>query len=177
MKKLTFAALFLVAAFALAGCSSDNSPTAVAGGEKVRPEERTTLKDVALAVNAETGEFSTLIAALVATGLDAVVDGVRPYTVFAPTDEAFAALDLDADNIGDMDPETLTEILLYHVTSGNRAAASVANVRQIRMANGGFVAVTADMDGKIYVNDAEVILANVAADNGYIHVIDAVLLP
>jgi uncharacterized surface protein with fasciclin (FAS1) repeats len=177
MKKLTLATLLLVAAFALAGCSNDNSPTAVTGAEKVRPDDRTTLKDVALAVNEETGEFSTLIAALVATGLDGVVDGVRPYTVFAPTDEAFAALDLNADNIGEMDPEVLTNILLYHVTNGRRAAVSIAHVRQIAMANGEFVAVTADVDGKVYVNDAEIVAVDVAADNGFIHVIDAVLLP
>jgi len=177
MKKLALIALSLVAAFALAACSGENGPTAVSAPEKARPEERTTLVDVAVAVNAETGEFSTLIAAVLAAELDGALGGVRPLTVFAPTDAAFAELGYDADNIGDVDKATLTQILLYHVTNGNRAANSVADARQLRMLNKGFTKVSADMDGGVFINDAKIVTPNVAADNGYIHVIDTVLMP
>ena len=145
MKKLTIALLSLIAVFALSGCSEDNNPTAVSGAEKARPDERTTLVDVAVAVNAETGEFSTLIAAVLAAELDGVLSGVRPFTVFAPTDAAFEALGYDAESIVELDKETLTGILLYHVTNGKRAAASVVNAKQIRMLNMGFASISAGM--------------------------------
>jgi uncharacterized surface protein with fasciclin (FAS1) repeats len=128
-------------------------------------------------VNADTGEFSTLIAAVLATGLDGVLDGVRPYTVFAPTDAAFAELDLNADNIGELDRDALTDILLYHVTSGKRAAASVVNARSLRMANGDFARIATDVNGKVSIAGAGIVQVDVAADNGFIHVIDKVMMP
>jgi uncharacterized surface protein with fasciclin (FAS1) repeats len=176
MKKLTTTLLILTAAFVLAGCSEDKSPASITGVDKVKPSERTTVVDVALSVNADTGEFSTLIAALVSADLVGALGGNGQYTVFAPTDEAFAALDLNADNIGDMDTATLADILLYHVAKGRRMAEDVVSSTQIRMLNGEFTEIGL-MDGAAYIDDAMIVNTDVPADNGVIHVIDAVLLP
>ena len=176
MKKLMITTLFLVAAFALTGCSEDNNPTSVNAVDKVKPSERTTIVDVALAVNAESGEFSTLIAAVVAADLVGALSGNGQLTVFAPTDAAFAELDLNADNIGDLDTATLTNILLYHVANGRRMAEDVVSSDQIRMKNGQFTMISVTDDGA-YINDSMIVATDVPADNGVIHVIDAVLLP
>ena len=176
MKKLMITSLFLVAAFALTGCSEDNNPTSVNAVDKVKPSERTTIVDVALAVNAESGEFSTLIAAVVAADLVDALSGNGQLTVFAPTDEAFAKLDLNADNIGEMDQDALTGILLYHVAKGRRMAEDVVSSDQIRMLNGRRTMISL-MDGGAYINDSMIVATDVPADNGVIHVIDTVLLP
>jgi uncharacterized surface protein with fasciclin (FAS1) repeats len=132
--------------------------------------------ETAIAVNAESGEFSTLIAAVQAAGLVDVLDGNRQFTVFAPTDAAFAALGLNAGNVGTaLDDATLTDILLYHVTTGRKDAAEVVASDTIRMLNGDRVDVT--VGGGVFVDDAEVIITDIRTSNGIIHVIDAVLLP
>ena len=132
--------------------------------------------ETAIAVNAESGEFSTLIAAVQAAGLVDVLNGNRQFTVFAPTDAAFAALGLNAGNVGTaLDAATLTDILLYHVTTGRKDAAEVVASDTIRMLNGDRVDVT--VGGGVFVDDAEVIITDIRTSNGIIHVIDAVLLP
>lgn len=132
--------------------------------------------DVAIAINQETGEFSTLIAALQAADLVDALHAKRKLTVFAPTDAAFAELGLDAGNIGTLPRETLTNILLYHVTRGNRLSQSVVNADRMRMLNGQFTFVSATGAG-VSVNDAQIVQVDVLAGNGVIHVIDGVLLP
>jgi uncharacterized surface protein with fasciclin (FAS1) repeats len=139
-------------------------------------KERTSIVDVALQVNAETGEFATLIAAVVAANLVPVLDANRQFTVFAPTDAAFAELGLDASNIGSMDKAALTSILLYHVAPGSRPAEDVLKSEKIRTIAKKFLAVRVAADGA-FVNDAKILMPDVLADNGVIHVIDAVLLP
>jgi uncharacterized surface protein with fasciclin (FAS1) repeats len=176
MKTLMIATLMLVSAGALTGCSEDMNPTAVNDADKVKPSERTTIVDVALGVNADTGEFSTLIAALVAADLVDALNGNGQLTVFAPTDAAFAKLDLDADNIGDLDKGALSNILLYHVAKGNRMAEDVVSSTQIRMLNGEFTSISL-MDGGAYIDESMIIATDVPADNGVIHIIDTVLLP
>ena len=132
--------------------------------------------ETAIAVNAESGEFSTLLAAVQAAGLVDVLNGNRQFTVFAPTDAAFAALGLNAGNVGTaLDEKTLTDILLYHVTTGRKDAAAVVASDTIRMLNGDRVDVT--VGGGVFVDDAEVIATDIKTSNGIIHVIDAVLLP
>jgi transforming growth factor-beta-induced protein len=158
--------LMLPAVALLAACGNDD-PTAPAGPNVV---------EVAQAVNAESGEFSTLIAAVVAAGLVEELSGPGQRTVFAPTDAAFAELNLNAQNIGDLPLETLTDILLYHVATGRRDAAAVVSVNEIGMANGGTAEIRLENDGP-YINDARIIATDVEASNGIIHVIDAVLLP
>lgn len=176
MKKFALTLVALSALFALAGCSDESNPVAFDNADKVKPSERTTLVDVALAVNADSGEFSTLIAAVLATGLDGALSGNGQKTVFAPTDAAFAALDLNADNIGELDTATLTEILLYHVAKGRRAAEDVVSSEQIRMLNREFTTISL-MDENAYIDGAMIVMTDVFADNGVIHVIDAVLMP
>jgi uncharacterized surface protein with fasciclin (FAS1) repeats len=134
------------------------------------------LVGTAIAVNQETGEFSTLIAAVLAADLAPALSTKRQLTVFAPTDAAFAELGLNADNVGELPKDVLTDILLYHVTHGVRQAVSIVNARQVRMLNGD-LAYPSVQEGSVYVNDSRVVAANVRASNGVIHVIDAVLLP
>lgn len=129
------------------------------------------------------GGFTTLITALEATGLDTVVaDLDTDFTVFAPTDAAFAALGQDTINALLADPDTLKDILLYHVIAGSEvladAAISVASGSDsvIEMANGKKAALS--LGGtNLFINLSQVTTANVLADNGVIHVIDKVLLP
>ena len=176
MKKLMITTLFLVSLIALTGCSEDNNPMSVSGDDKVKPSERTTIVDVAIGINEETGEFSTLIAAVLAADLAGALSGNGQLTVFAPTDEAFAKLDLNAENIGDLDKDALTGILLYHVAKGRRMAEDVVASDQIRMLNGQRTMIGL-MDGMAYINDSKIVATDVPADNGVIHVIDSVLLP
>lgn len=137
-----------------------------------------TIVDVALQVNAGTGEFDTLIAALMAAD-PAVLQklaGNGQRTVFAPTDAAFAAIGLDETNIGTVPQDALTNILLYHVANGRRDAADVTSSTQIRMLNGQFTQISV-VNGGAFINDAQIVGTDVFAANGVIHVIDSVLLP
>jgi uncharacterized surface protein with fasciclin (FAS1) repeats len=134
------------------------------------------LVDVALSVNASTGEFSTLIAALQAADLVEAIAAPGQRTVFAPTDAAFAELGLNEWNIGTLDTGTLTEILLYHVTPGRRQANSVAKATRLRMLNGDFTRISVQA-GNVYIDNARIVQTDVLAANGVIHVIDSVLLP
>lgn len=130
--------------------------------------------DIALAVNAENGEFSTLIAAVQAAGLVDALDARRQLTVFAPTDAAFAQLGLNAGNIGSVDRATLTNILLYHVAPGERFATDVLASSKIRMLNKGFAVVDA---GAGTIDGAPIVGTDIDASNGVIHIVSKVLLP
>ena len=129
------------------------------------------------------GSFTTLVAALQATGLDTVLDDPEStFTVFAPTDAAFALLGQDTINALLADPDTLKDILLYHVISGSEilqdGAISVAQSgsNKVGMANLRQTALTL-ADSTLYINKSAVSLADVMADNGVIHVVDQVILP
>ncbi len=135
-----------------------------------------TIVDIALAVNEETGEFSTLIAALVEADLVEVLDGRRQFTVFAPTDEAFATLGLNAGNIGTLPVEALTNILLYHVSPGERFAEDVISSTRIRTVSKGFTFPSVTADG-VFINQSKILAVDIDASNGVIHIIDTVLLP
>ena len=128
-------------------------------------------------VAAAAGGFETLLAAVTAAGLGETLSGEGPFTVFAPTDAAFAALPagtvetLLADPTGD-----LTQILLYHVVPGKVMAADVTDGLEAETAQGGKVKFTV-ADGKVMINGANIVATDIAASNGVIHVIDAVILP
>lgn len=145
----------------------------------VGDEESTTLLNIVdTAVAAET--FTTLVAALQATELDTVLaDETKTYTVFAPTDSAFEKLGEDTINMLLGDTPTLSDILLYHVVPdlavSSDAATDLAG-SMVDMANGDKVAVTVD-NGTLFINMSEVIVTDVQASNGVIHVIDTVLTP
>lgn len=146
------------------------------------PKDIDSIVDVALEINGETGEFSILIAALLAAdpAVISTLDGKGQFTVFAPTDEAFVALlnelGLTADELLS-DQELVTEVLLYHVAHGRRYANSVVTANRVRMLNKSFTypegATLTDNQGRT----ANIVMTDVTADNGVIHVIDKVVLP
>jgi uncharacterized surface protein with fasciclin (FAS1) repeats len=124
--------------------------------------------------------FSTLVAAVQQAGLVDALDGNRHYTVFAPTDDAFAAIGLNAGNIDTVPAAELKNILLYHVTNGDRNSQSVIPADSIRMANGERTFPQLTSEGAFIEganSTAEIVIPDVNASNGVIHVIDTVLLP
>jgi len=124
------------------------------------------------------GSFNTLATALQAAGLADTLKGKGPFTVFAPTDEAFSKL--QAGTVDSLlkpeNKEKLKAILLYHVVSGDVTAAQVMKLSSAKTINGQNLKLTVN-DGTVMVNDAKVVKADVVASNGVIHVIDTVLLP
>jgi uncharacterized surface protein with fasciclin (FAS1) repeats len=147
-----------------AGCSSEDDPSS-------STETKTTLTDVARA----NGNFTTLVGALEATGLDMALEGDGPFTVMAPTDEAFARL---PDGVVEsLDAATLEKILKYHVVAGEARAEDVVTMTSATTLEGDSFSISAGADG-VFLNAAtEVVQTDVLADNGVIHVIDSVLLP
>jgi uncharacterized surface protein with fasciclin (FAS1) repeats len=129
-------------------------------------------------VAAENGSFTTLVAAVKAAGLVDTLKGEGPFTVFAPTDEAFAKLPAGTVEML-LKPENkdkLVAVLTYHVVSGKVMAADVVNVKSAATVQGQMLMVKAD-DSGVMINNAKVVMADVKASNGVIHVIDTVLLP
>jgi uncharacterized surface protein with fasciclin (FAS1) repeats len=146
------------------------------------PDPRPSLLDLALQLNAEgdyAGVFDSLIAAVLAAdpSVAAALSGSDPLTVFAPTDEAFAALDLNPDTIAGLGQETLTDILLYHVAAGQKMAAEVLGMASIPMLKGGLLLQSGGVLTDNLGRTATIIVTDVEAANGVIHVIDAVVLP
>ena len=121
------------------------------------------------------GSFTTLVAAVQAAGLVDTLKGAGPFTVFAPTDEAFAKLPEGTVEALLKDIPKLTKILTYHVVAGKVMAADVVNLTSAKTVEGSEVKI--DASNGVKINDSTVTTADVAADNGVIHIIDAVLLP
>ncbi|MBE26098.1 MAG: beta-Ig-H3/fasciclin, partial [Saprospirales bacterium] len=122
-------------------------------------------------------DHNTLEAAVIAAGLVETLSGDGPFTVFAPTDAAFAALPEGTVESLLEDPSgALTDILLYHVASGTALSTDLSDGMMVTTLNGKSVTVTINDDG-VFINDAQVTVADIVADNGVVHVIDAVLLP
>ena len=122
------------------------------------------------------GSFTTLVAAVQAAGLVDTLKGAGPFTVFAPTDEAFAKLPAGTVEGLLKDPAKLKDILLYHVVTGKVMAADAAKLTSADTVLGKPITIKV-VDGKVMINDATVPLPDVGASNGVIHVIDTVLLP
>ncbi|WP_206485275.1 fasciclin domain-containing protein [Thalassotalea sp. G2M2-11] len=156
--------------FMLQACNSDSDT------DVVFPEKPVvTIVDAAAA----DGNFTTLVTALEATGLDSTLaDTDARFTVFAPTDDAFALLGQDTIDALLADTDTLSNILTYHVISGEvNAEAAIASAGQtVEMVNGDSIGLSLDGDN-LLVNTATVTMTDIETDNGIIHVIDAVLLP
>jgi uncharacterized surface protein with fasciclin (FAS1) repeats len=163
----------VLSVFLLQGCNdNDNDVIEQVSQDVVAP---TTIVDAAV----NDGNFTTLVAALQATGLDTTLaDTDAKFTVFAPTDKAFALLGQDTIDALLADTDKLSDILTYHVISGEvDAAAAIALAgTTVDMVNGDAVGLSLDGD-KLLVNTATVIITDIQTDNGIIHVIDAVLLP
>ena len=129
-------------------------------------------------IASENGNFNTLVAAVKAAGLAETLQGAGPFTVFAPTDAAFAKLSAGTVESLLANPEKLASILTFHVVAGKVMAGDIVKSNGAKPAtvNGEALNVVV-RDGKVFVNGAQVVTADIVASNGVIHVIDAVLLP
>lgn len=121
------------------------------------------------------GRFNTLVTAIEAAGLVETLKGEGPFTVFAPTDEAFAKIPSDTLDGLLKDKEALTAVLTYHVVAGKVLAADVAGLDSVATVEGRSIAIST-ADG-VKVNDANVVTTDIMTSNGVIHVIDTVLMP
>jgi uncharacterized surface protein with fasciclin (FAS1) repeats len=130
-----------------------------------------TIVDVAV----QAGKFNTLVQAVQAAGLVETLSGEGPFTVFAPTDEAFAQIPQETLQAVLADKEKLTAILTYHVVPGKLMAADVVRSTQLQTVQG--QSITVSTEGGVRVDDANVIQTDIEADNGVIHVIDQVIMP
>jgi transforming growth factor-beta-induced protein len=186
MKRLVMLPLLLAMTLILAACPAAQTPAPAAPAATATPvpvqptpepemDESAEMNIVETAIAA--GNFTTLVAAVEAAGLVDALSGEGPFTVFAPTDEAFAALPagtveaLLADPSGD-----LTQILLYHVISGQVMAADVTDGLEAETLQGSTVSFMVMADG-VMINEANIIATDIETSNGVIHVIDAVILP
>jgi transforming growth factor-beta-induced protein len=189
MKRLTVVSLFVlvIASLVLAACAPATTPTAEMQptqpptvepvATSVPPTEAPMPKDIIDTAIAD-GRFTTLVAAIQAAGLVDALKAEGPFTVFAPTDDAFVKLPagtvetlLQPENL-----EQLKNILLYHVVSGKVMAADVTKLESASTLLGEDVTVKTDM-GSVYINDAKVTVTDIETANGVIHVIDTVILP
>ena len=137
-------------------------------------KEMTTTKDI---VAIATTDAKTLTAAVKAAGLVGTLQGKGPFTVFAPTDAAFSAIQPEVDKL--LKPESkakLSKILTYHVVSGKMKASDLKDGQELTTVEGGKLKVTV-LDGKVTVGGAKVTTADINASNGVIHSIDKVLIP
>jgi uncharacterized surface protein with fasciclin (FAS1) repeats len=169
MKRSTFNTVAAMAALIV-------SP-ALAKAQTSAAAENVTGKTI-VQVAIESGKFNTLVGALKAAGLVETLEGPGPFTVFAPSDDAFAKLPAGTIQALVADRERLTAILTYHVVAGKVMSADIvkANGAMPKTVNGQTVDVVV-RGGTVYVNRAKVVSADIVASNGVIHVIDTVLMP
>ena len=175
MKPFSLLSILLVAIIALAACAPQPTPVPTPEPTAIPEPQLSDIVDTAVA----DGRFTTLTAALGAAELVETLKGEGPFTVFAPTDDAFAKLPegtvatlLLPENL-----EQLKSILLYHVVSGKVMASDVVALTSADTVGGQAITIKVE-DGKVFLNDTvEVIITDVEASNGVIHVIDSVLLP
>ncbi len=156
----------------LIGCSLMVAGVLMAGEA---PTAKTAKKDI-VATAVDAGSFKTLAAALQAAGLVETLQGKGPFTVFAPTDEAFAKLPAGTVEGLLKDKAKLTAILTYHVVAGNVMAADVVKLHDAKTVQGQSVTIVTK-DGKVTVDNAKVVKTDIECTNGVIHVIDSVILP
>lgn len=143
---------------------------------KADHHEETKMDIVDTAVGA--GKFKTLVTAVQAAGLVDVLKGDGPFTVFAPTDEAFAKLgdDAIAELLKPENKDKLVSILTYHVVSGKVMAADVTGIKKAETVQGSELKVKVKK-GDVYINEAKVIATDIETSNGVIHIIDTVVIP
>ncbi len=190
MQRIIAAAAIIGLGIAAAGCTSAPTATSAAPAPATSSAASSTptmsasaaemdIVDTAVAA----GSFGTLATALTEAGLVETLKGEGPFTVFAPTDEAFAALPDGALDALLADKEALTSVLTYHVISGEVMASQVAGMdgQKVKTVQGGEITIKV-ADGKVSLTDAagntvNVVTTDVTASNGVIHVIDGVLMP
>lgn len=121
------------------------------------------------------GQFNTLVSLLQSSGLDKVLSGPGPYTVFAPTDEAFAKVPQETLASLQADPEKLKNVLTYHVVSGKVPSNKVTGLSSAETVQGSQLKI--DTSKGVMIDNAQVVKTDIMASNGVIHVIDTVLIP
>jgi transforming growth factor-beta-induced protein len=167
-------AALMVLPLVIAACGSE---TEDAASPAPSPSPTMAQKDI-VDTAVEAGSFSTLVSAVQAAGLEETLRGEGPYTVFAPTDDAFAAVPKETLDALLADPEgALTDVLTYHVVAGKVMAADLSDGMQAETVNGQPLDITVESDGTVMVNGATVVTADIETANGVIHVIDTVLVP
>jgi len=180
MKRTILLSLAAVAIVVGACSSAASTPTAApASNPTVAPSAAMSAAPASdiVAVASAAGGFKTLLAAATAAGLVDTLKGPGPFTVFAPTDAAFAALPAGTLDGLLKDPAKLKDILLYHVVSGKVMASQVVTMTSATTVEGKAITITVK-NGTVYLNDkVKVVTTDIQASNGVIHVIDAVLLP
>jgi uncharacterized surface protein with fasciclin (FAS1) repeats len=173
-RKKLFGLVALLGVAFLAGCGGNGARSTQSGPAGAGHAEAKDIVDTAVGA----GSFNTLVAAVKAAGLVDTLKGPGPFTVFAPTDEAFAKL--PAGTVGDLlkpeNKDKLTGILTYHVVSGKVMAADVVNLDSAKTVQGGSLPVKVE-GGAVSVGTAKVVKTDIECSNGVIHVIDTVLLP
>lgn len=183
MRSVLGLSIMLVLAILVSGCMP---PAAAPAAPTMAPEptavpEPTAAPEAPMAMDivdtaVADGRFTTLVAAVQAAGLVETLKGEGPFTVFAPTDEAFGKLPAGTVEGLLADPAKLSDILLYHVVAGKVMAADVVNLTSADTVLGQPVTI-AVTDGQVKINDATVIITDIETSNGVIHVIDSVILP
>ncbi len=163
--KFAFATAGLAALFAMLGVVS--APPTEAGDKPAKD-----IVDTAVSA----GKFKTLVAAVQAADLVDTLKGKGPFTVFAPTDEAFAKIPKDKLDALIKDKKALTSVLTYHVVPGKVLAADVVKLDSAKTVQGQPVQIVTK-NGKVTINGANVVMTDIVCSNGVIHVIDAVILP
>ena len=172
---LLFLLLLSLGLFACGPAASDDDDSASDDDDAASDDDDDDMAMTVVDIAVEDGRFTTLVAALQATGLDEVLMADGPYTVFAPTDDAFALLPAGTVDSLLEDLDTLSDILLYHVVAGSVDAATVSGLVTATTVLG--APVNIDATAGVEVGRAGVTQADIVASNGIIHVIDAVLLP
>jgi uncharacterized surface protein with fasciclin (FAS1) repeats len=148
----------------------------VFAGPVDQPENTQPTDENIVEVAMAAGSFNTLVAAVKAADLVETLSSPGPFTVFAPTDEAFAQIPEADLNALLADKEALTAVLTYHVVSGAVRSSDVVKLSSAETVNGQSVSIKV-MDGKVMIDGATVVTADIEASNGIIHVIDKVILP
>ncbi len=176
MKKRSISAVLIAASLVLVACGDDKDDATTTAASETTAAEAVEVGDI-VAVASANPDFSTLVAAVSAAGLVETLQGAGPFTVFAPTNEAFAALPAGLVDklLLPENKDVLVQILTYHVVAGKVMAADVTagDVASVEGSN-----ITITVDGGVKLNgSSNVVATDVAASNGVIHVIDAVILP
>jgi uncharacterized surface protein with fasciclin (FAS1) repeats len=171
----TLSAVAVVGALALSACGDDSNDAVDTVPVTEAPSDSEMASDI-VTIASTTEGFSTLVAAVQAAGLVETLQGDGPFTVFAPTDEAFAALPegVVESLLLPENQDTLVRVLTYHVVAGEVTSGDITP-GEVATVEGSTVTLTTD-DG-VQVNGANVVQADIDASNGVIHVIDAVILP
>ena len=173
LKALLVASVLAISAFALAACGSSNDETT----SSATTSAPATASETIVAAAAATPDLSTLVSALKAADLVSTLEGKGPFTVFAPTNQAFSDIQPTVDKL--LEPANkaeLKKVLTYHVVPGTYSSADLKDGQKLKTVEGQDLTVSIK-GGTVKVNDATVEKADIETSNGVVHIIDGVLVP